>query len=212
MLLLLMLPVALSATPDYPVTLSAGLGGGIGSATALWQGEGSSSTSRVAVHLGSHEDRLAVPTTEAVRGLTGGGFGGLRGVWHLGAFGFDLGARTGLLANDLREVTQISAGLRWEPGLPFLRAGFVHCHETPWAVLKDQPVASIIGAAPGIRHRSGGELALGVAGALNPDETDGRMGAFAEVAAVGFPDHNGPRIYGQAEVGLSLALGRDRAL
>ncbi len=122
----------------------------------------------------------------------------------------DLGVRAGLLAGDLREATQIAAGLRWEPGLPYLRASLIHAHETPWAILKEQPIQSVAGTAEGIRHRSGAELALGLHPTLVPDESDGRFGAFVELAAVALPDDKGPRIYGQLDLGLSVGLGRPR--
>lgn len=122
----------------------------------------------------------------------------------------DLGARTGLLAKDLRESTQIAVGLRWEPGLPYLRAGLVHAHETPWAVVEEQPIAAMAGVAPGIRHRSGAELALGLHPALVPRVNEGQSGAFVELAGLGLPDAGGPRLYAQLEVGFSIGLGRPR--
>lgn len=158
---------------------------------------------------------------------TGAGVGAYGGETGLGGFGVgrllfrpqlgervplavDIGARTGLLAGDLREVTQIAAGLRWEPGLPYLRAGLIHAHETPWAILKEQPIQSIAGTAQGIRHRSGLELALGLHPTLVFNESDGRFGAFVEIAAVVLPDDTGPPVYGQLDLGLSVGLGRAR--
>lgn len=170
--------------PDHPVTLGLSVGGAVGPA----------SSSDVALH-----------------GTTGGGFGGVRALFHVGDFAVDLGGRTGMLANDLREVTQISLGARWEPGVPYARLGLVHSHETPWEVLADRPLESVIGAAPGIRHRSGGEAALGLRATLLPRETEGRFSAWAEAAAVGFPDDRGPAVYGQLDLGVGMELGPDRS-
>lgn len=158
---------------------------------------------------------------------TGAAFGMDEGEAGLGGFGFgrllfrprlgetvplavEVGARSGLLANDLREVTQIGLGLRWEPGLPYLRAGLIHAHETPWATLVEQPLQSIAGTAKGIEHRSGVELALGLHPTLVPDESDGRIGAFLELAAVVLTDAYGPPVYAQVDAGFSVGLGRAR--
>ncbi|MCK6502535.1 hypothetical protein L6R53_03925 [Myxococcota bacterium] len=187
LLLALMTPARAAdggSAPDHPVTLGLSLGGAVGPA----------SSSDVALH-----------------GTTGGGFGGVRALFHVGDFAVDLGGRTGLLANDLREVTQISLGARWEPGVPYARVGFVHSHETPWEVLTERPLESTVGSAPGIRHRSGGEVALGLRATLLPHETEGRFSAWAEAAAVGFPDDRGPAVYGQLDLGVGMALGPDRS-
>lgn len=189
-LLLLLAPAALAASsPDHPFTLGLGLGGAMAGAAAVDDGQG--------------------PTSG--QGLSGGGSGSARVLFHVGAFAADLGGRTGLLANDLREVTHISLGLRWEPGVPYTRVGFVHGHETPWAVLEDRPIESVIGSAPGIRHRTGGEVALGLRPTLLPRETEGRFSAYVEVALLGFPDDRGPHAYGQLDLGVGMALGRDRS-
>jgi len=171
-----------SASPDFPVTLIVGLGASLGPAGLSGSG-----------------------------GLSGGGDGAGRILVHYRKVALDLGARTGLDANDLREVTGISAGLRWSPGRPYLRLGFVHFHETPWDVLKAQPVMATLGSAVGIRHRSGGELALGVQAPVLPVETHQRFGAYAEAAVMAFPDDSGPPLYGGVELGLCYAVGKDRS-
>ena len=184
MILLLGLSLAwstpsLARAPDYPVTLQAGLGGGVG------------------------------PTESA---LSGGGWGLGRALVHYRDVALDLGLREGLVGGDLRAIGAIGAGLRWMPGLPYARLGFVHHHETPWAVLEADPVLSTIGSSPGIRHRSGLDLALGIHGPMTPKEApEQRLGAFAELSVVAFPDDRGPVVYGTLDLGFSYAVGRDRS-
>ena len=184
MILLLGLSLAwstpsLARAPDYPVTLQAGLGGGVG------------------------------PTESA---LSGGGWGVGRALVHYRDVALDLGLREGLVGGDLRAIGAIGAGLRWMPGLPYARVGFVHHHETPWAVLEADPVLSTIGSSPGIRHRSGLDLALGIHGPMTPKEApEQRLGAFAELSVVAFPDDRGPVVYGTLDLGFSYAVGRDRS-
>lgn len=206
MLALLLTTAALAATPDYPVTVYGGLGGGLGP-----------SVSRGGHTHGDAADPTATGTVDdgaegAGHGLSGGGWGVARLAVHHRRVALDLGLRQGFVAGDLREVGAISAGLRWSPGLPYLRAGFMHHHETPWEVVKDDPLLAAIGSAEGIRHRSGGELAIGLAGALNPVELpERRMRAFVELSAIAFPDDKGPQLYGTLDLGFGYSLGRDRS-
>lgn len=188
MLIVALASVALAAEPNYPVTVYAGLGGGVGPGVQV---EGAS---------GVEPD------------LSGGGWGVGRATVNVKRFGLDLGLRSGLMAGDLREVGAISGGLRWAPGLPYARVGFVHHHETPWAVVKEDPVMAAIGSAEGIRHRSGLDLAVGLAGAMNPVELpEQRLRAFVELSVIGFPDDHGPHVYGTLDLGFGYSLGRDRS-
>lgn len=156
---------------------------------------------------------VAGPSTQG--GLSAGGSGFARLIAGRKALALDLGGRTGLLANDLREATTISAGLRWSPRigerrLAYTRVGFVHNHETPWDALVADPLMSAIGSGEGIRHRSGGELALGARATLLPNETDGRWSGFAELSVQGFPDDGGPHVYGGFDTGVAYAFGKAR--
>lgn len=157
----------------------------------------------------------AVAGPATAQGVSAGGNGFARLVAGRGALALDVGGRTGIIANDLREATTISAGLRWAPRigerrLAYTRLGFVHNHETPWDVLMADPFGSAIGSGEGIRHRSGAELALGGRATLLPHETDGRWSAFAELSVQGFPDDGGPHVYGGVDTGVAYAFGRAR--
>ncbi len=169
--------------PDYPVTLVAGLG------------------------------FLAGPTAdETGTGTSYGGWGVGRILVHWQNLAVDLGGRAGAASSDLREIGNISAGLRWSPQPAYIRVGFVHHHETPWEIVQEQPVLAAIGSAEGIRHRSGVEMALGFDGAVLPKELPARrLGLWIEGAVEIFPDDNGPPIYGNLDAGLRYKLGKDRA-
>lgn len=172
-------------TPDYPVTLAAGLAAVAGPGAEFGGAEGA---------------------------LSAGGLGRGRLLVHWHSLAADLAAGEGLVASDLRQVGAISFGLRWSPGAVYTRASFMHLHEVPWAVVEDDPVLSTIGSAEGIRHRSGLELAVGLLAPLLPQEVPGqRLGAYIELATSVFPDDYGPRLYGAVETGLTLSVGRDRS-
>lgn len=78
--------------------------------------------------------------------------------------GFEAGAREMVATRDTRLLGSVFFGLRGiTTPASWIRAGFAHHHETPWDVVKDDPVGAIAGIAPDIIHRSGAEVGFGVA-------------------------------------------------
>lgn len=168
------------AAPDHAVTLVGGIAAGAGPATT-------------GVSLGGSALARVILRPDHTR------------------FAAEVGAREGYFANDGRAIGAIQVDVRFEPEGPlYARGGFLHHHEVGFAALLAHPVGSILGSGPEIRHRTGLELAIGLA-----DEIDGgilahRIGAFADLGLSVLPDRQGPIAYGTLEVGLTLGIGRDR--
>lgn len=167
--------------PEYPATVVGGLNGVVASAMT---GDGSAF------------------------GVQGVG----RVLVHHRRFSLDLSGRAGIITRDLREVSIIGAGLRWSPSVAYARVGILHNHETPWDLLVEQPVGSILGTATGINHRTGAEIALGVRAPIVPELVAGqRLAVFVETSLSAYLEPNGPPLYGNVDVGLTVSLGKARA-
>jgi hypothetical protein len=140
------------------------------------------------------------------------GFGSLRlglrfadiaGVYALGRVGYG--------AVDERMLTTVEIGgqlwLHAGPTRPYLRLGLVHAHEETMASVKQEPAGTLFGIGDGIRHRGGGEAALGLDYAFSKKKSfDWLVGG--EVIADLFPDQKGPKLYvgGAATIGINYAL------
>ncbi len=106
--------------------------------------------------------------------------------------GFEAGARELIATAETRTLGAVFFGLRAATTpASWLRGGFAHHHETPWDVVKDDPVGAIAGIAPRIVHRSGAELGFGVAPPVGGDVLS--LGAELSVAVM--PDSAGPNAY-----------------
>ena len=88
-------------------------------------------------------------------------------------------------------------------------------HETPAALLREEPVSSILGTAEGIRHRSGIELGTGIT-LPNPvpvpfgiPQERSSFGLDLSVAWLGDAT-KGPPLYAYLEMTGSLDVGRPR--
>lgn len=126
-------------------------------------------------------------------------------------FAVEIGAREGYFANDGRSVGAIQVDLRYDPdGLGYLRGGFLHHHEVGYQALLANPVGSVLGSGPDIRHRTGLELAVGLADVVDGGVLDHRLGAFADLGVSLLPDALGPVVYGTLELGFTVGVGRDR--
>jgi hypothetical protein len=71
----------------------------------------------------------------------------------------------------------------------------------------DAPVASLLGAGEGIRHRTGGSLGAGYAWSLPAVSTAGVQYAVW-LSAMAFPDPLGPHVYGVLEHQFTLDFGK----
>jgi hypothetical protein len=126
-------------------------------------------------------------------------FADLIGIYALG--------REGYGGVDDRMLTQVSLGAQiWAtigPTRPYVRLGFLHQHEESISVVADDYGSAMFGVGEGIRHRAGGELALGLD---LPFWTRDDLSFFVggEASACLFPGAPGPIIY--AGAGLSLGL------
>lgn len=120
---------------------------------------------------------------------------------RLGTVGISLAGREGVATGDTRTIGAIFAGGRWDVSdRHWVRAGFAHSHETPWAQFTAAPVGAFLGVSSGITHRSG----LEAGAALRTAEADGLLGGRLGLAVDGwatwFPDTLGPPV----TVGLDL--------
>ena len=203
MLPLLLLPLgaaAHAAAPERLVVLHGGLTGLTGPAPAAAEGYHVSS--------GGGDYRADGPTRGA--GVLG------RITLHGERVALEAGAREALASEDDRMVGAIFFGARFTPPSPLhLRVGFAHNHETPMAVVQAQPVASTLGTAEGIRHRTGLEAGIGVSGLLPqaaplPAWFWGRSGVAADLSLGVLPDHNGPHVYAYLDLTGTLAVGPRR--
>ena len=146
----------------------------------------------------------------AMTDLSGGGHFRARARLNIRRFGIELNFIEGFALGDNRSVGGLGVAGRYtfKPGI-YARIGFVHHHEVPFEALADDPFLAVIGSSEGIRHRSGGELALGWEWTFPGLRTDQlRHGVDLSVSA--FPDDEGPPVYLMAEYGFSVDLGKRR--
>lgn len=130
-----------------------------------------------------------------------------------GTLGLELAGREGLVTSDARTLGAIGLQGRWSPfanGV-FLRGGFVHHHETPYALATAEPMAAALGSLPGIRHRTGGELAIGWDLKIPERALGDRLGLAIDASVAAFPDDNGPPLYMFLEQTWTVDVGRSRA-
>ena len=97
----------------------------------------------------------------------GAGFAGIRAGYRfldLIAPYFLARAGYGTVNERVLELIQLGAQIWARLGItrPYLRLGMIHQHEEPWVSYKADPINSFLGVGDGIRHRFGGEFALGV--------------------------------------------------
>lgn len=137
-----------------------------------------------------------------------GGYGALHVAWNLGAFGAEIIGREGLYAADPRAVGALVFGARFTRGPAYVRAGFLHHHETPLASFAEAPLRSLIGSGEGIRHRSGLEIGGGLDLPVPERLLDDRLGFVLDLGVGAFPDPQGPHVYVFLEQGWSIDLGR----
>jgi hypothetical protein len=144
-------------------------------------------------------------------GGTVGASAGVIGVWFpTNRVGVQALVREGYWAADPRFVGQIGFAPRWRASRSVdAWLGFVHHHETPIAVVEDNPVGSIAGVAEGIHHRSGADLAVSYGFPLEQPGKTQAVGRFDLSTSI-FPDAGGPLIYGQLWLTLSLEVAELR--
>jgi hypothetical protein len=124
----------------------------------------------------------------------------------------DVGLREGYLPGVQRTLGAVSAGVRYVPNIgPYVRAGFLHHHETPWALAKRFPVQTTLGSLAGISHRSGAELAIGADIPILQQGYGGRLGMNFEVSVGAFPDPVGSAVYIFVQQGFTIDSGRRRS-
>ena len=117
----------------------------------------------------------------------------------------------GYASVDERLFTALSLGvqlwLRVDEARPYFRLGLLHQHEEPVGFVEHEPASALVGVGDGIRHRTGGELAVGCE---YPVYVDGDFHVFAGADAFArlFPDSVGPIVYG----GAGARFGFDYAL
>ena len=115
--------------------------------------------------------------------------------------------REGYALVDQRIITQLTLGAQiWgRLGItrPYARLGFIHQHEESLAVAAEDPATVVLGIGDGIRHRTGGELGVGLD---IPFWTRDSLAFFAGIDAYAklLPDDLGPLV--QAGGGLNIGL------
>ncbi len=142
--------------------------------------------------------------------------GGAEGrIWLAGERGaFEVGARELYATEEARMIGAILVGARvpFGEGPLYWRAAFAHNHEIPIEAAREYPLASALGTAEAITHRSGGELGLAWSSAVDPDFLAGgaledRLGINADLALAGLTGEGGFSAYLYA--GLMLSVGLD---
>jgi hypothetical protein len=112
--------------------------------------------------------------------------------------------------ND-RSLTYLSLGAQLWGRLgvtrPYVRVATSHQHEDSIASVTNEPAGAVFGVGDGIRHRAGGEAALGIDFPLRRDKRF-QWVLSLEGSTIYFPDPRGPSIY----VLGGLALGANYAL
>jgi len=119
--------------------------------------------------------------------------------------------RVELVPVDERIITYFSLGAEARRSLGpcrgYLRLGVVHVHEESRSAFSEAPFQSILGVGPGIRHRAGGNLGIGV------EVPFYRMGpsdlyVATDVGGTLFAENDrGPRWYVSATLGLGFRWG-----
>ena len=112
--------------------------------------------------------------------------------------------------ND-RSLTYLSLGAQLWGRLgftrPYVRVAASHQHEESIASVTDQPAGALFGVGDGIRHRAGGEGALGIDFPLRRDKRVEWMLSL-EGSTIYFPDPRGPSLYvlGGLAIGANYSL------
>lgn len=144
---------------------------------------------------------------------SGGGYVVGRALFHAWSppVGLELSAREGLATADFREIGGIGVFARVHPtGGWYARGGFAHHHEMPWDLAKQHPVGTVIGSAPGIRHRSGLEVGGGGLWPVPSELLRDRWVVGVDLSASWFPDPQGPRLYAFLELDVGIGVGKSR--
>lgn len=130
---------------------------------------------------------------------------GYRFIDLVGIYG---GADVGYATVDTRMLSLVTLGGqiwgRIGPVRPWLKLGFLHQHEESLSVVAGNYVDALFGIGDGIRHRAGGEAAIG---ADVPVFRDGDVELFASAQGFAkmFPDDLGPIVYAGGGLGLGMS-------
>lgn len=124
----------------------------------------------------------------------------------------DVGMREGYLAGSERALGAVTAGVSLPIGRrgPTVRVGFLHHHETPWAIAKRYPLQTALGSHSGIQHRTGLELGLGGEWPVLQRGYDGRLGLGLQASVGLFPDAGGSTAFVMLQQTLTVGVGRRR--
>jgi hypothetical protein len=87
---------------------------------------------------------------------------------------------------------------------PYVRASIQHQHEESLAAVRNDPLGALVGVGDGIRHRAGGDFAVG---ADLPLHHGPQLDVYAAIEAVAdwFPDPRGPSVYALGGVALGVS-------
>jgi hypothetical protein len=114
------------------------------------------------------------------------------------------------LVNDRSLISLMIGAQLWGrigPARPYVRVAVQHQHEESLAAVRNEPLGALFGVGDGIRHRAGGDFAVGVDLPLHHGPL---LDVYATVEAVAdwFPDPRGPSLYalGSAALGVSHSL------
>jgi hypothetical protein len=127
-------------------------------------------------------------------------FADVVGVYGLG--------RLGYASVDTRVLSQVSVGAQGWARVgrtrPYARLGFVHQHEETIDAIPEDGAGALFGVGDAIRHRAGGEGALGVDIELVQRKQLQLFGTV-EGYALWLPDPRGPQVYGGGGAGIGLS-------
>ena len=127
-------------------------------------------------------------------------FADIVGIYAMGRLGYG--------AVDERMLTLLGIGAqvwgRIGVARPYARIGFAHQHEESLVVVRDDVGGALLGVGDGIRHRAGGEGAIGVdVPFFKRDQV--QLFGTVEGYALWFPNTQGPNVYAGGGIGLGMS-------
>lgn len=129
-------------------------------------------------------------------------FADIVGIYAMGRLGY------GTVDERMLTLLGIGAQVWGRIGVvrPYARVGFAHQHEESLVVVRDDVGGALFGVGDGIRHRAGGDAAIGVdVPLLKRDQLE--LFGTLEGYALWFPNTQGPNVYAGGGVGLGMSYG-----
>lgn len=127
-------------------------------------------------------------------------FADIVGIYAMGRLGY------GSVDERMLTLLGIGAQIWGRIGVvrPYARLGFAHQHEESLVVVRDDVGGALFGVGDGIRHRAGGDAAIGVdVPFFRRDHVE--LFGTVEGYALWFPNTQGPNVYAGGGVGIGMS-------